>query len=218
MNDLISVIIPCKNGENYLAEALDGIIKQKMNVEIIVVDDASTDKTSDIALKYGCKVIHQGISKGPVVAKNVGLGVAQGQYILFHDHDDVMRDGALATLYSTLTKDSELSAVMGKVQDFLSPGVFLSDMTIQKDAYWGLFTGAFLLKKAVFDKIGMFSENLTAGEIMELMQKMDVASLKVEKIDFVTTNRRIHNCNFGRTNRDKEFKDYARILRARMHN
>ena len=218
MNNLISVIIPCKNGENYLSEALDGIIKQKMEVEIIVVDDASTDRTSEIASKYGCKVIYQETSKGPVVAKNVGLGVAQGRYILFHDHDDVMREGALATLYSTLTKDSELSAVMGKVQDFLSPGTCLSNVSIQKDAHWGLFTGAFLLKKEVFDKIGMFSEDLTAGEIMELTQKMDIAGLKVKKIDFVTTNRRIHNSNFGRTNRYKEFKDYARILRTRMHN
>ena len=57
MNELISIIIPVKNGHKYLGEAIAGIRKQNMNVEILVVDDASTDDTALIAESLGCKVL-----------------------------------------------------------------------------------------------------------------------------------------------------------------
>ena len=66
MNKLISIIIPVKNGEKYIAETLDGIKKQDLNTEIIVFDDGSTDNTAEIAKKYDCKVITHKTSKGPV--------------------------------------------------------------------------------------------------------------------------------------------------------
>lgn len=79
MNKLISIIIPVKNGEKYIAETLDGIKKQDLNTEIIVFDDGSTDNTAEIAKKYDCKVITHETSKGPVVAKNSALKIAQGR-------------------------------------------------------------------------------------------------------------------------------------------
>ena len=217
MNDLISIIIPCKNGENYLQEALIGIQKQNMNVEIIVVDDGSTDKTAEIAQSYGCQVIRQPVSRGQVVAKNEGIKAAQGQYIMFHDHDDVMRENTLSTLYQALASDSELSVVMGKVKDFISPDAQDKHTHLHAEPYWGLFTGAVLLKKDVFQKVGLFSEFLNSGEIIELTNKMKDANLKIQKLDFVATDRRVHDTNYGKTNRTKEFKDYASVLRARLH-
>ena len=216
MNDLISVIIPCKNGENYLKEALEGIRRQNMSIEIIVVDDGSTDRTADIAQSYGCKVIRQSVSEGQVVAKNKGLESSQGQYVMFHDHDDVMRENALATLYNALISDNEHFGVMGKVKDFISPDAQDKNTPIQSEPYWGLFTGAVLLKKEVFTKVGLFSESLHTGEIIELTKKMDDAGLKIKKIDFITTDRRVHDTNFGKTNKNTEFKDYASVLRARL--
>ena len=214
MNDLISVIIPCKNGEKYLSEALDGIRRQNMNVEIILIDDASTDRTIEIAEKKGCRVIRQATSLGQVIAKNEGLKVAKGSYILFHDHDDVMRENALATLYRAMSDD--VSAVMGKVKDFISPDAQDQTASMQNNPYWGLLTGAVLIKKAVFDRVGPFPETIHGGEIIDLTNRMNDAGLKVKKIDFITTDRRIHDTNFGKTNRQKEFKDYASVLRARL--
>jgi glycosyltransferase involved in cell wall biosynthesis len=219
MNDLISVIIPVKNGSKYIAEAIKGIQKQNMNVEIIVVDDCSNDTTVEIAKLFDCKIVRHDVSKGPVAGKNSGLKVAAGKYVMFHDHDDVMRDGVLQKLYDEISSDSDISAVEAKVQDFYSPDLSEEERAktpIKQEPYWGLFTGAILIKKEVFDSIGYFSENVHAGEIIEWQSKMDAANLKIKKIDIVSTDRRLHSTNFGKTNKGTEFKNYASILRARL--
>lgn len=213
MNDLISVIIPVKNGHKYLSAALEGIKAQKMNVEIIVVNDASTDDTAAIALNYGAKVVHHETSKGQVAGKNSGLKVAQGKYIMFHDHDDKMREGTLAKLYEAICADDDLFMVMGKVKDFISEDAADKDIQIKPEPYWGLFTGAILMRKELFDKVGLFDESVHTGEIIELQMKMQQAGLKIEKLDFVASDRRLHDSNFGRTAQKKEYKDYAAILR-----
>lgn len=221
MQDLISVIMPVKNGEKYISEALENIRKQDMNVEIIVVDDGSDDRTSEIAKNYNCTVIRNDISKGQVVAKNQGLKAAHGKYIMFHDHDDIMRENALKTLYNELQTDNSLSAAQAKVKDFYSPDMEEKEKQktfIKQDAYHGLFTGAILMRKKIFDIIGLFPEKFNTGEIIEWQTKMDSNNLQIKKLDFISTNRRLHSSNYGKTNRQKEFVDYAAILRARLKN
>ncbi len=219
MNDLISVIIPVKNGEKYIKEALEGISAQNMNTEIIVVDDCSTDKTAETAQNYGCKIIKHETQKGPVIGKNNALKVATGKYIMFHDHDDIMRAGVLQKLYDEISSDDNIYAVQAKVQDFYSPDLSEEEKRktpIKDEPYWGLFTGAILMRKEVFDIIGYFNENIKAGEIIEWQSKMDANNLKIKKLDFVSTNRRIHAANFGKMNKNAEFKDYAALLRAKL--
>lgn len=217
MKNLISVIIPVKNGANYIKEAIDGIIKQAINVEIIVVDDCSTDNTVEIAQNYGCKIVKHETPKGQVAGKNSGLKVSQGKYILFHDHDDIMQDGALKRLYDEFNED--IMAIEAKVQDWYSPDLSQEEMAntpIKQEPYWGLFTGAILIKKEVFDKIGYFNEAVHTGEIIEWQSKMNSCNFKIKKIDFVSTKRRVHSTNFGKTHQKTEFQNYAAILRAKL--
>ena len=120
MNDLISVIIPVKNGSKgkYINQAIEGIFSQDMNVEIIVVDDCSEDNTVEIAESYGCKVVKHSISKGQVAGKNSGLKIASGKYIIFLDHDDIMRKGSLNKLYQELTSDENIDLVVDKLSKY----------------------------------------------------------------------------------------------------
>ena len=218
MNKLISVIIPVKNGEKYLKEAIEGIQKQAMDTEIIVVNDGSTDATPEIAAQQGAIVVSHEESKGQVVAKNTGLKHAHGQYVMFHDADDVMNEGVLQKLYEFLEKEGSVAAVMGKVKDFISPDV--SDPSqknmVKPEPYWGLFTGAVLMRRNLFDKIGLFSENIHTGEIIEWENKMKEQGLPIKKVDIITTNRRVHDNNFGKTHRTTEFQNYAQILRQKL--
>ena len=90
---LVSVCIGTYNRELYIREALDSVFAQTYpNIEVIVVDDASTDKTVDIVREYGDRVqlavrdVNSGL---PAVPRNQGLGLAQGKYVAFLDSDDV---------------------------------------------------------------------------------------------------------------------------------
>ena len=102
MDPLISVIIPVHNVNKYLKEALDSVINQTYkNLEIIIIDDGSTDGSEVICDEYKedfrTKVIHQK-NKGLSAARNIGLEIAKGEYIAFLDSDDAFRPNMLSTM------------------------------------------------------------------------------------------------------------------------
>ena len=130
-----------------------------------------------------------------------------------------MTDNALCKMYKELSEDEGLSVVEAKITDFYSPELNENErnkIQIKAESYWGLFTGAILMRKNIFDKIGLFDETLQAGEILDWYSKMNASELIIKKLDFVSVKRRIHLSNFGRVKKDSEFKDYASILRAKL--
>lgn len=106
-NKLISVIVPVYNVENYLEKCLDSIINQVYKkIEIILINDGSTDLSSQICDDYQNKdnriiVIHKS-NEGPSEARNSGLNIAQGEYIAFIDSDDYIDELYLDTLFNLL--------------------------------------------------------------------------------------------------------------------
>lgn len=105
----ISVIIPVYNVENYLDVCIQSVLRQTFNnIEIILVDDGSTDNSSRICDTYAEKdqriiVIHQ-INKGLGGARNTGISIARGEYILFLDSDDFICNNCCEDLYKTATE------------------------------------------------------------------------------------------------------------------
>ena len=107
--DKITVIIPVYNVEKYLKEAIEATINQTYkNLEIILVDDGSTDSSGKICDEYAkkdnrIKVIHQE-NRGMSGARNVGLECATGKYIMFSDSDDTFELNACEKLYNFIEK------------------------------------------------------------------------------------------------------------------
>ena len=89
-NKLVSVIIPVYNGENYLSQAIDSVIDQTYSpIELIIVDDGSTDKSKEIASSYSqVNYVYQE-NQGVAIARNTGIFKSQGEYIAFLDQDDI---------------------------------------------------------------------------------------------------------------------------------
>lgn len=110
---LISVIVPVYNAENYLKECLDSIIKQTyQNLEIILVDDGSLDKSGEICDEYAVvdnriKVIHRE-NAGVSVARNTGIDRATGEFIAFVDSDDYLTETMFQKLYEKIG-DNDIS-------------------------------------------------------------------------------------------------------------
>lgn len=119
---MLSVIIPVYNVENYLNECLDSVTSQTLDdMEIICIDDGSTDNSPDILKEYSkkdkrIKIITKE-NGGQATARNLGIKEAQGEYIAFVDSDDFIEPTMFEKLY-TKSKDNNLDIAMCKIATY----------------------------------------------------------------------------------------------------
>ena len=116
----VSVIIPVYNGVKYLADAVASIVRQDHEpLEIIIVDDGSTDETSAVArsLPGDIRYIYQ-TNSGAASARNRGLEMAIGDVICFLDADDMWSDDKLAVQLALFSADDSLQVVLGSARYF----------------------------------------------------------------------------------------------------
>lgn len=110
--DLVSIIVPIYNTSNYLYELIKSIQKQKYkNLEIILIDDGSTDNSREICEKFGKKdnrvLFFSKENEGVSIARNFGLDKAKGKYIFFADSDDILDENCILNFISEI-KDYDL--------------------------------------------------------------------------------------------------------------
>lgn len=113
MTTILSIIIPVYNVGAYLSNCIESINSQNsVNIEIILINDGSTDNSGDIANKYAkqhdyIKVIHQ-TNQGVSVARNNGIKLAKGEYIWFVDGDDWLADGSIDKVQESLNQKADI--------------------------------------------------------------------------------------------------------------
>ena len=134
-NDMVSIVVPVYNVEKYLRECLDSILTQTYkNLEIILVDDGSTDRSGQICDDYESadhrvKVVHKA-NGGLSDARNAGLKYVTGSYIVFCDSDDTLKENAIDVLHRRLVSETEAECVFYNAAAFAEPG-----MTCKPDSY-----------------------------------------------------------------------------------
>lgn len=113
MNELVSVIIPLYNKEKYIKRCIDSLVKQTYkNLQIIIVDDGSTDNSTDIISQYKDERIEliQKKNEGVSLTRNRGIESSKGKYIAFVDADDyVSKDYIYNLIQQYETKDIQLA-------------------------------------------------------------------------------------------------------------
>lgn len=120
---LISIIIPCYNGSEFILETLHSIVSQsEKRFEIIVIDDGSTDNSASIIKSFNANLVNYVFQKnqGVSVARNNGLILAQGDYVVFFDADDKMSEDFLKVRVNYLIDNVHLDFVCGEVDKFSS--------------------------------------------------------------------------------------------------
>ena len=118
---LVSVVVPAFDEEAFIAEALRSVLAQSYApVEVIVVDDGSSDHTAEIAEAHGARLVRQS-HRGPAAARNVGLELASGAYWTIFDADDLMLPDRLAREVAHLETHPELGMVFGLTEAFVTP-------------------------------------------------------------------------------------------------
>lgn len=219
MPETLSVIIPAYQAEKYIAQAVASVRAQNWagQTQIIVIDDGSADNTAAEAEKLGLQVIckHQG---GAASARNEGLRAATGQLVLLLDADDVLTEGALSAMYNAMTEKG-VDAVFAMAEDFVSPELTdaqKAELKPRPAAYGGVLPGCSLIRRTVFDTIGLFDDTMRSGETVAWQLKLRDAGIQTVQIPYVTLKRRLHLTNTGRTQQKQEMANYAALLRKRM--
>ncbi|MEO1673566.1 MAG: glycosyltransferase [Cyanobacteria bacterium J06631_2] len=191
-NELVSIIIPCYNAATWLREAIDGCLNQTYpTIEIIVIDDGSTDESLDIIKSYGSKIIWEtGDNKGGNHARNRGFALSQGKYTQFLDADDYLLPEKIARQVKFLKK-TNADVVYGdwRHRQHLSSGkTFLEDIKIsgiQEDilesllADWWVSPACILFSREIVEMSGGWDENLKAGQDRDFFLSVVMNGAKV---------------------------------------
>lgn len=115
---LISIIIPVYNGEIYIKDCIENILNQSYkNLEIVVVDDGSTDNSAKIAAEYPVNMVRFSRNRGLSVARNTGMDIAKGEYIHFMDVDDTINIDFYKELVAAVTETGADTACGGIVNE-----------------------------------------------------------------------------------------------------
>lgn len=159
---MISVIIPCYNQGEYLAEAIESALSQTSDV--IVINDGSTDNTQEIAELYPVTLVNQ-VNKGLSSARNTGIMHAKGEYILPLDADDILMPTCIKRMEETIDEThADIIApefeTFGKVES-----IFKYESTPYLEQFW---TGNRLpyfcaIKKDALLEVGGYSPKMTWG-------------------------------------------------------
>lgn len=217
-NPRLSVIITAYNQERYLGEAIESVLAQDFDdLEIIVVDDGSTDKTATVAARYDVKVISQP-NAGPGAALNTGVTEARGELIAFLDGDDVWVPGTLANRIMAFDRDPGLDATQGMLVEFLSPELPEESgelPRVNEDPVPGPVAGTTMITRDGLDRVGAFETEHKLGSFMEWLIRAKDAGLVLRRHDQLFLRRRIHDDNIGLRERDSR-NDYVKILKAAL--
>jgi glycosyltransferase involved in cell wall biosynthesis len=208
---LASVVIPAYNARACLEEALRSVWEQDYRpVELIVVDDGSTDQTAEVAHAFRPPVrvlVQQHAGAG--AARNAGAAAAEGSLLSFLDADDLWTPHALARLANVLAGDPKLDLVFGQVIEFRGTA---DGRLLERPPVSAMLPGTTLMRRSSFERVGGFRTDLRVGEFIDWGARARELGLKAAILPAPVLRRRIHGENTGVRERNAR-GDYATVVR-----
>lgn len=205
----VSVVIAAYNAEAYIAEAIESVLGQTVPPgEVIVIDDGSIDGTRGILDRFGDRIVALAQNNsGQAIAVNRALAMARGELIGFCDADDLWTPRKLELQSALLEHHSDVEAVFGKVQQFVSPDVpedqrqrLMPALEIMP----GELKQCMLIRRAALDRIDAFDETLPATFFIAWLGRAKQSGLKTAHVDDIVVRRRLQLGNGGRTNTEAQ--------------
>ncbi len=224
-SSLISVIIPVYNRERYLAGTIESVLSQTYRpIEIIVVDDGSTDGTAAVAGSFS-EVVRYFFqpNSGCGDASNTGVEKAEGDYLSFLGSDDLWTEKKLTFQMKILNSDPGTDMVFGHVSHFYSPDLGQHErerFLCPTGKMPGFHAGTMLIRREAFLCVGLFNARYQAGEFLDWYCRAKEKRLREVILPDVVMKRRIHSSNLGilkrNTQTDNTDADYVRVLKAAL--
>jgi glycosyltransferase involved in cell wall biosynthesis len=216
---LLSVIVPAYNAADFIPDAIRCIQEQDYpQLEVIVVDDGSTDRTRDIVLSRngGIRYVHQE-NQGAAGARNHGLRLARGKLITFLDADDLWTPCALQLLTQHLHDHRQTEVVLGRVQYTR----WLTDSTEKHRLEpfgnpcisFNLDAGVF--RREIFERVGAFDLSLRTSEDVDWFMRARESGASIDVLDAVVLLYRRHERNLTQ-DRSSSHRDLAHALKKSL--
>ncbi|WP_201352030.1 glycosyltransferase family 2 protein [Hydrogenimonas urashimensis] len=212
----VSVIIPTYNRRRYLDEAIESVLAQRYEpLELIVVDDGSTDGTQEIVARYPfIRYIYQE-NAGQAAARNRGIREATGEFLAFLDSDDLWMPGKLRRQVAYLQDHPHVQMLFAHVEQFSTEEHRHLHKAEAGKTLPGLVFGTLLIRREDFLQVGYLQEKWRVGEFVEWFGRATEAGLAFHTLDETLLRRRLHDTNIGLENRAGR-NDFARILQERL--
>ena len=214
----IDVIIAVYNGEKFIEEAIVSVQNQTWkDLNIIVADDGSTDKTLNIITDLSksddrISVLvrsHQGVS----ATLNAAIAYSSAKYIAFLDADDLWDPTKLAVQMEALS-NSESEVCFCMTQEFETlPEKSIQSYRARKEPLKGVSKTAFLGPRSIFKRFGLFDETIAIGDFVDWFSRVVRADVPVIMLDQVLTFRRIHESN---TTRNVSKNEFLKVLKSHL--
>jgi glycosyltransferase involved in cell wall biosynthesis len=202
--ELVSCVVPAFNAARFLGEALDSILAQTHPaVEVIVVDDGSTDETAAIAAAYASRLrLIRQENRGPAEARNRGLACAQGDYVAFLDADDLWLPDKLARQMARFRARPELDFCVTGIQNFWMDELSEEAARFQGHRFMEVLPGYVLqtlaARRTLFDIVGGFDPARQPSEDVDwFLRALDRGSTH-EVLPDLLVRRRLHAGNLTR--------------------
>lgn len=199
---LVTVIMPVFNAERFVAAAVQSVLNQGVrDVEIVCVDDGSTDGSARLVQSFGgvVRYVWQP-NQGPTVARNTGLGLVRSPFVTFLDNDDAYPDYKLTRQLALFDQEPDLEVVFGKTQyEFLdgsSPERFR--FPDESRTVWNVLLGAGLYRTEVFRKVGLFNPTLPIADDFDWFNRAKELGVRMRATDEVMLHYRHHGSNYTR--------------------
>ncbi len=195
---LVSVIIPVHNGERFVADAVGSILAQNYpSLEIIIIDDGSTDGTEAAVRRLPCAVHYFMQPKsGPAAARNRGIRDASGDFVAFLDVDDLWPQHTLHRLVDELLRRPELEVARGysQVMEY-DPAAGVYDYRGNPKEAFPHSIACGVYRKRVFDRVGLFDKSLLFGEDTDWYNRAQELKVPILRVEAVTLHVRRHGEN-----------------------
>jgi glycosyltransferase involved in cell wall biosynthesis len=225
MSLTVSCVIPAYNAERYLDRALRSVFDQSRPPdEIIVVDDGSADGTADMLAAYGSRlrVLHQA-NAGPAAARNRGIEMAAGQLICFQDADDEWHRDKLAKQLALFDARPDVGICITHLRNVWAEHLVDGRRGIEEHASAndppGYVFQTSLIRRSVFERVGMRDENLRRAEDIEWFARARDAGVVLTVIPEVLVHRHLHGQNTsdaGETSASDRYDQLLEVMAARL--
>lgn len=216
----ISVVIPTYNRASLIGETILSALGQSLvEKEIIVVDDGSSDDTSEVVKEFGDQIIYiRQPNSGPARARNIGIRMAKGQYIAFLDSDDLWLPDKLELQVQTFQHSPQLGLIFTDVMWFSGREVMVPSLKEKYQLHTGhvyekllfdnwIATSSVLVKKECLDQVGGFDEDPQIMFVEDWNLWIRLAKhFQFGMVDRVLVKRRYHPHRLGLANPERQFQ------------